>query len=440
MTMFTNIRAAFLPALLVLITAALPARAATEIQEIVTPGGVTIWLVEEHSIPIVTIELNFRGGTSLDPADKAGATYLMAGLLEEGAGDLDASGFLRATEGLAARFGYSAYRDSVSISANMLSANAPEAVELLRLALVEPTFDEVAVERVRSQVLSGLASDATDPDEIAGKTMRELSFPGHAYGLPSEGTIETVTGLTRADLIAARENALARDRMYVGVVGDVTADEAARLVDRLVGDLPQSGPALPEQTTMAVGGGTTVVELDVPQSVAIFAHEGIERDHPDYLAAYVLNEIFGGSGLEARLKTEVREKRGLTYGVYSFLAPSDHATQVMGSVASSNDRIAEALSVIKDEWRKLAEQGISAQELEAAKLYLTGAYAMRFDSNGKIAGNLVGMQAIGLPIDYVKTRNDQVNAITLEQINRVASEVYRPDDLHVVVVGKPTGL
>ncbi len=426
--------------LLLLAAAALPARAETDIQEIVTPSGVTIWLVEEHSIPMVAIELNFRGGTSLDLPGKEGAAYLMAGLLEEGAGDMDAGAFLRATEGLAAGFSYSAYRDSVSISAEMLSENATEATALLRLALTQPRFDEVAIERVRSQVLSGLASDATDPNEIAGTTLRNLSYPDHPYGNPSEGTTQSVTALTRDDLIAAHARTLVRDRMFVGVVGDVTADEAAALVDQLVSDLPLSGPALPGPTQMAIQGGTTVVDLDVPQSVALFAHDGMDRDDPDYLAAYVLNEIFGGSGLEARLKTEVREKRGLTYGVYSYLAPSDHASQVIGSVASSNERVAEALTVIKDEWRKIGEQGITAQELEAAKLYLTGAYALRFDSNVKIAGNLVGMQAIGLPIDYIRTRNDQVNAITLDEINRVAADLYRVDALHVVVVGKPEGL
>ena len=425
---------------LALIAMALPLRAATAIQEIKTPGGITVWLVEEHSIPIVAIELSFRGGTSLDPKGKEGATYLMTGLLEEGAGDLDAEAFLRKTEELAARFSYRAFRDNVAISAEMLSENAGESVELLRLALSQPTFDDVAVERVRRQVLSGLASDATDPDEVASAKFREISFPEHPYGAVEAGSTGSVAALNRDDLVAAHKGALVKSRVYVGVVGDVTPEQAAALVDTLVGELPEEGPSPPPRTEMAVGGGVTVVDLDIPQSVALFGHKGIERDHPDYLTAYVLNEIFGGNGLESRLQREVREKRGLTYGVYTFLNPSDLATQVMGSVASANGRIAEALDVIRNEWRLLAEEGVTAEELEAAKLYLTGAYPLRFDSNARIAGNLVGMQSIGLPIDYVKTRNDQVNAVTLEDINRVARELFRPDELHFVVVGKPEGI
>lgn len=419
---------------------ALPALAATEIKEFTSPGGIEVWLVEEPSIPIVALEVSFKGGTSLDLPGKEGSTYLMAGLLEEGAGDLNATEFLEETEALAAAFSYRAYRDTMSIEAEMLKENVSEAIDLLRLALIEPTFDQVALDRVRGQVLSSLSSDTTDPDEIASKQLRALSFPGHPYGSRDEGTIEIVSELTRDDIVTAHRNAMVKSRMYVGAVGDITAEELGPLVDRLLGDLPEDGPALPEKTEMAIGGGTTIVELDTPQSVALFAHSGIAREDPDFFAAYLLNEILGGSGLESRLMKEVREKRGLTYGVYSFLAPYNHAHQMMGSVASSNASIAEAIRVIKDEWTSLAEKGVTAQELEDAKRYVTGAYPLRFDSNAKIAGILVGLQLVGLPSEYIKTRNAQMEAVTLEDVNAMAKRLLRPDDLRFVVVGKPDGL
>lgn len=419
---------------------AMPVWAATDIQEFTTPGGIEVWLVEEQSIPMVALEVSFRGGTSLDPEGKDGATYLMSGLLEEGAGDLDAAGFLAATETLAARFSYRAYRDSVTIRAEMLKENLGEAVDLLRLALVEPTFDDVAVERVRGQVLSSLASDKTDPDEIAGAALRRLSFPGHPYGTRDEGSIETVTALTREDIAAAHKAALVRSRMHVGVVGAVTPEELGPLLDRLLGDLPEVGPPLPADTTMALEGGMTVIELDAPQSVALFAQPGIPRDDPDYFAAYLLNEILGGSGFESRLMYEVREKRGLTYGVYSFLAPFDHAAQVIGNVASANDRIAEAIAVVKDEWARIAEEGVTEDELNAAKLFVTGAYPLRFDGNANIASILVGLQATGLGADYIKTRNERMMAVTIEEVNAMARRLIDPAALHIIVVGKPVGL
>ena len=418
----------------------LPANAASKIEEFTTPGGIEVWLVNEPSIPIVALEVSFKGGTSLDLPGKEGATNLMVGLLEEGAGPLNATQFLEATEELAASYSYRAFRDSVSIDAEMLKENVEEAIELLRLALIEPNFDQKALDRVKSQVMSSLAQDKTDPDEIASSTLRALSFPGHPYGSGDDGTLETVEGLTQADMKTAHANALVKSRMYVGVVGDITAAELGPLVDRLLGDLPTDGPALPEQTEMAIGGGTTIIDLATPQSVALFGHKGIAREDPDFFAAYLLNEILGGSGVESRLMREVREERGLTYGVYTYLAPFDHATQLMGSVASANDRVAEAIKVIQDEWRLAAEQGVSEAELTEAKLYVTGAYPLRFDSNAKIAGILVGLQLTGLPSDYIETRNDKMRAVTLEEINAMAKRLLKPEELRFVVVGQPEGL
>ncbi len=416
------------------------AKAASEIQEFTTPGGVEVWLVNEPSIPIVALDVSFKGGSSLDLPGKEGATYLMAGLLEEGAGDLDATQFLEATETLAASFSYRTYRDTVSIDAEMLKENVVEAVDLLRLALVEPTFEQVAVDRVKRQILSSLQQDKTDPDEIAGAAFRSLSFPDHPYGTLDEGSLESVEALTREDVITAHTNALVKSRMYVGAVGDITAEELGPLVDRLVGDLPDDGPPLPEKTEMAIGGGTTIIELATPQSVAMFGHKGIAREDPDFFAAYLLNEILGGSGVESRLMLEVREKRGLTYGVYSYLAPFDHAAQMMGSVASANDRISDAIDVIKAEWERLATEGVTEKELEDAKLYVTGAYPLRFDSNAKIAGILVGLQVIGLPSDYIKTRNDNMMAVTLDEVNDMAKRLLKPEELRFVVVGQPERL
>ncbi len=431
-----RIAAAFAIAL----AAALPARAEVDIQEVTSPGGITAWLVEEHSIPFTALELRFRGGTSLDEEGARGATHLMAGLLEEGAAEMDAQEFTRAVEGLAAQFQYDVHDDTFTVSAKFLTENRAEAVDLLRKSLAEPRFEETAIERVRGQVLSMLRSDKTDPDEIAGEAFRARIYGDHPYATPGEGTLDSVTGLTREDLLAAWENALVRDRLYVGVVGDITAEELGTLLDDLLGDLPESGPDLPDTADLDFDGGTHVVEFDTPQSVAVFGQPGMAQDHPDFFAAYLLNTIIGGGGFESVLMQEVREERGLTYGVYSYLVDKDNAKVWMGSVSSANDRIAEAIEVIRAEWARIAEEGVTAEQLDAAKKYLTGAYPLRFDGNGPIANIIAGMQIQGMPIDYAATRNDRVNAVTLEQVNRVARELMDPEALTFVVAGKPEGL
>jgi zinc protease len=420
--------------------AALPAYAEVDIQTVTSEGGVQAWLVEEHSLPFIALEIAFLGGTSLDVEGKRGAVNLMTGLLEEGSGDLDARGFARATEALATSFSFSSGSESLSISARFLTENFDASVALLRDALQNPRFDDADVERVRGQVLSGLSFDAKDPSDIASKTFATMAYGDHPYGTVESGTPESVAALTRDDLLQAHKNVLVRDGVMVGAVGDITAEQLGALLDALLGDLPQSGPSLPPQVEPRIEGGITVVDFDTPQSVALFGQRGIGVEDDDYFAAVLLNQILGGGSFESRLMQEVREKRGLTYGVYSYLYPRDLANAYMGSVSSANDRIAEAISVIRDEWRLAAEKGVSADELQDAKTYLTGAYPLRFDGNGTIAGILVGMQMIGLDTEYVKTRNERVDRVTLGDVQRVASELMDPDALHFVVVGKPEGL
>ncbi len=427
-------------ATLIAIVVALPAWAEIAIKEVTSPGGITAWLVEDHSIPFTALEMRFRGGTSLDDPEKRGAVNLMSGLIEEGAGDMDARTYARALEALAASFGYRATDDSVSISAQFLTENRDEVIDLLRTTLHEPRFDQDAVDRVRAQVLSGLRSDQTDPNDIAGRSFAKMAYGDHPYGSEGKGTIESVTALTRDDVVEAYGSVFARDRLYVSAVGDITPTELGAILDKLLADFPETGKPIPDRADVSIEGGVSVVEFDTPQSVALFAQRGIDRDDPDFFAAFVLNHILGGGGFESRLMQEVREKRGLTYGIGTYLVPKDLASVYLGSVSSANDRIADAVDVIRAEWARAAAEGVTQKELDDAKTYLTGAYPLRFDGNGQIAGIMVGMQMDDLPIDYIATRNDKVNAVTLEDINRVAAELLDPEGLHFTIVGKPVGL
>lgn len=420
--------------------AASVASAAVDIQQVTSPGGIKAWLVEEHGIPFTALEIRIRGGAALDEPGKRGATNLMMALIEEGAGDMDAQTFQTRREELAASYAFDTGDDLVSISAQFLTENQDQAVALLREALIHPRFDQDAVDRVRAQVLANIAGDLKSPNAIASAAFDAAAFGNHPYGSSLNGTVDSVTALTRDDIVTAHANALTRDRLYVGVVGDITAAQLGPMLDDLLGDLPAEGPPLPGDAGFALKGGVTVVPYDTPQAVALFGHEGIERDDPDYFAAYILNEALGAGGFESRLMNEVREKRGLTYGVSTFLVPKFHAEMILGQVASANATIGQAIDVIKAEWARMAQDGMTQDELDRVKLFLTGEYPLRFDGNAEIASILVGMQMIGLPPEYVINRNDMLNAVTLADVNRVAKRLLRPDDLHFVVVGQPDGL
>jgi len=423
-----------------LVAFALPVQAELQIQQVKTPGGLTAWLIEDHNIPFTALEIRFMGGTSLDPMEQRGVVNLMTSLLEEGAGPLDSQAFAEARDALAAQFSFDASQDSISVSAKFLSENRDQAMALLRSALVTPTFDAASVERVRGQVLSNIRSDAKDPGTIAAQVFDRAAFGNHPYGEPGNGTEASVSALSRSDIEGAHKAALARDRVFVAAAGDISAADLATLLDNLLGGLPATGAPLPKRAELRLKGGVTVVDFPTPQSVIRFGEQGIKRDDPDFFAAYMMNEILGGGRFTARLMTEVRDKRGLTYGIGSYLVPMDHAELIAGQFSSDNTKTAKAIEIVRAEWQKMRDTGVTAAELASAKTYLTGSYPLQFDGNGPIAQILAGMQMQGLPIDYAQTRNAKIEAVTVADILRVAQRLLHPENLHFVVVGQPEGL
>ena len=419
---------------------AVPAHA-IEIQDVTSPGGVKAWLVEDHSIPFVALSITFKGGASLDDPAKRGAINLMTATLEEGAGELDSTEYAQAVEALGAQFRFDVNDDSLNVTMRALTENRDEAAALLAQALTQPRFEDTAVDRVRAQVQAIIRSEATDPQAIAAKEMAKQAWGEHPYASSINGTMESLDGLTSKDLVAAKNRVLARDRVLVGAAGDISAEELGALVDKIVGGLPEKGTAsLPERAELQLSGGVTVIDWDSPQTVVSFAGPGLPIDDPDYFAAYVANHILGGGGFSSRLMDEIREKRGLTYGIGTGLANGLYGETWQGGMAGSNNTVGQAIDLIRQEWDRMAKDGVTEQELNDAKTYLTGEYPLRFDGNGKIATILAGMQLAGFPIDYPNNRNALVEAVTAEDVTRVAERLLKADDLRFVLVGRPEGI
>ena len=415
---------------------------AAEIQEVRSPGGITAWLVEERSIPMLAVEIHFRGGASLDPEGKEGLANLLSGLLDEGAGDLDSQAFQGRLEDLAISLSFDAGRDGFSGSMRTLTENTDEAFRLLRLSLTEPRFDPEPVERLRSQVITGIRSRAQNPNTIAGRTLFQKIYPDHPYGRPARGTSDSVAAVTVEDLRAFVEGRFAKENLIVGVVGDISAERLAGLLDKTFGDLPDTatnGVVVPDVVS-ALDGGVEVIRRPIPQSVLIWAMPGIKRNDPDYFAAALMNRVLGGGSFTSRLYTEVREKRGLAYSVYSAIVPYQHSGLVLGGVGTQNGQLAESLSLIRAEIEKIAREGITAEELEAAKTYTTGAFPLSLTSNARIANMLVTLQVLDLGIDYLDRRASLVNQVTLDDIKRVGARLLNVDAMSVVIVGDPEGV
>jgi zinc protease len=410
----------------------------TKVKTLTSPKGVEAWHVESEVVPLIAVAFTFEGGSAQDPAGKAGAAQMLSRLLDEGAGPYNSDAFQERLAGRAIELSFNAGNDAIGGSLKTLVRHADEAFELLRLALLEPRFDADAIERVRGQTIAGLRYQQNDPGVAATRRFFAEGFHGHPYGHPTSGTLESVASITREDLAALHRTIVAKGRVKIAVVGAIDAERLSALLDRVFGDLPE-GPALSPvpATALLRRGERVVVDLDVPQSVIRFGLDGVSVRDPDFIAAYVLNHILGGGAFTSRLFQEVREKRGLAYSVGTSLVSYRAAAMTWGYTATRNERVAEAIDVIAGEMRRLKEEGPTDEELKKAKDYLTGSYALGFDTSTKIAHNLAQLSFEGLGIDYIGRRNALVSAVTQEDVRRAAARTLGDGRMLVVVAGRP---
>jgi zinc protease len=426
-------------AALALLTAA-PAASAMQIEKIVSPSGIEAWLVREQTVPLVSLNYIFRGGSSQDDADKSGAANLAADLLDEGAGDLDGNAFHERLENHAIELGFRLGRDYFHGTLRALNEHREEAFDLLRLALTAPRFEAEAVERVRGQQLSSLQRDTTNPNDLASRSWWQTAFPDHPYGRESRGSLETVPRITAGDMRDYVRRVFARNDLLISIVGDIDAKTAGALIDRAFAGLPGKNDLKPVANVSPRNlGRRIVINVDVPQAVVTFGGQGIARDDPDFMAGYIVNHILGGGSFSSRLYQEVREKRGLAYGVSDSLVWFQRAAVMIGGTATRADRTGDALAVIEQEIKRMAENGPTADELAAAKSFLKGSYALALDTSSKIAAQLTQIQIDNLGIDYIQRRNGLIDAVSIDDAKRVAKRLYSGGML-VTVAGRPTGL
>jgi zinc protease len=385
------------------------------------------------------VEFAFAGGAVQDPPGKAGTAALTASLLDAGAGDLDSTAFTDRLERKAIQMNFSAQRDTIHGTLRTLTENRDDAFELLRLAVTAPRFDAKDVEISRAQILSLLRRETTSPTDIASRRWWETAFEGHPYGRPVNGTSETVSSVSIADLKSYAQRVLARRNLKIAVVGDIDAETLKVLLDRTFGALPEKPELYPIANVAPRGLGRRIeVSLDVPQTVVDFGGPGIPRQDPDFMAAYLINHILGGGSTDSRLYQEVREKRGLAYSVSDSLVWLDHAAVLLGGTATRADRAGETVDLIEKEIRHFAEDGPTAGELVEAKRYLNSAFVLNLDSSTKIAALLVQLELDGFGIDYFSRRTAMIEAVTLDDARRVAKRLL-DKGLLVTVVGKPQG-
>lgn len=410
------------------------------IQHFTTPGGVSVWLVTEPAIPIVSVQMSWKGGTASDPEGLEGLADMVTYQMNEGAGELESLAFQTRMKDLNMSFGCAAERDWTNCSASMLRENAEEAMDLVALAFAEPRFDDGPIERARREFLVNIKRRETNPRFLAGEAMESALYPGHAYA--REQSEASVNAISRDDIVAHKSELMVRDRVLVTAVGAMTPEDLAPLIDAALGALPESSDlAIPGELTLnAPAAEPILTPLPQPQTRVSFAAPGLQRDHPDFFTAVVANYIIGGGGFESRLMKELRVARGLTYGIGTGLQFGGELALWQGSGQTKNESAGEFVEVIKEILAEAVANGVTEQELADAKAYLIGSYPLSFDSNAKIAANMMSVREQELGIDYFDRRNAKIEAVTLKDVNRVIAEWLSPEKFTFVLVGEPEGL
>jgi zinc protease len=418
-----------------------PGARAMAIERVRSPAGIEAWLVEDHALPVVSIRFAFPGGAALDPVGKGGLGAMASSLLDEGAGPYDSAAFKTRLEDLVIDLRFEASRDEIGGSLRTLKPNLAQAGDLLRVALTSPRFEPGAIERVRDEFVASIAQQAQNPHALSNRLWMRDAFEDHPYGESVYGTAQSVAAITRDDLINFAAQRLHRAELVIAAVGDVTPGQLATLIDEIFGGLPVgAGKAEVAEVTPAETGGLMITRRQVPQSAVTFGQVGPKRDDPNWYAARLVNEILGGAGFRGRLMREIREKRGLAYGVSTELVSFRHAGLLLGSVATENARVAQSIALVRAEWRRMRDEGPTAADLDIAKAYLIGSFPLTLDTGARIASLLVEMQIEKLGIDYLDRRAALFDAVNLEKSREVAHRLLDPDGLSFAVVGDPTDL
>lgn len=426
-------------------TACLPVQAQDkflDIQEVKSENGITAWLIEDHALPIISIKFAFRNAGSIqDGVEKQGRAKLLSNTLDEGAGELISQEFQKALSDHSITLSFGAGRDNFSGQLKTLSRHKDKAFELLKLALTRPRFDEKPLERMRRANISRIRSSMGNPDWIAARLFNDKAFEGHAYSLNSDGTLGTLGNITAADLRTHLKDYLTQDRLHIGVMGDITKEALQSVLDNIFGDLPKTGkPTDTEKFDLQNTGKTFTYEQDIPQTILSISMPSLDHKDPQFFALRVMNYIFGGGGFGSRLMEEAREKRGLTYGIYSGVSNQNFIDLFSVDTSTKNESVAEMADIINAEMQRLVKDGVNDQELKDAQSYLTGSLPLALTSTDKIANILLNLQLNERDITYLDSYADKINAVTKEDIQSVAERVLKPENMIKIMVGKPQNI
>ena len=406
-----------------------------------TDNGAKVLFVPAPEIPIINVRVVFDGGSARD-GDKPGLAAFTNNLLSEGAGPWSTQQVAERLENVGAELSTGSLRDMAWASLRTLTEPKAmqTALETMAAVLAHPRFAADDVERERKAILAGLLADEQSPASIGKKALYQRVYGEHPYAQDPQGTRESVKSITREDLIATHKRLYVARNAVVSIVGAVDRAQAEQIAADVVRDLPagEHTPALPAVEPLQAAS-VEIIDFPSAQAHIYVAQPGIRRGDEDYFPLYVGNHVLGGSGLVSQLSEEVREKRGLSYSVYSYFLLMRQPGLFQLGLQTKNSQAAEALQVLNETLRRFVKEGPTAAELQAAKQNITGGFPLRISSNSKIIEYLSVIGFYGLPLDYLDTFTAKVEAVTAEQIRDAFQRRVHPDRMVTVQVGQLSG-
>ena len=421
--------------------------AAIPVQHWTQANGARVYLVESPAIAMVDVQIDFDAGNRRDPAAQAGLASVTASMLgkgvraEKGEAALDENALSEAWADLGAQFGASAGSDRLSFSLRSLTEPdlLAKAVALAAREMAEPAFPDAIWQRERQRIEASMKEANTRPATLAGRAYSSAVYGTHPYGF--EATAATLARISVADMRAAHAAGVVPCRARISMVGAVTRAQADALATRMLARLPQQAcSALPPLSAVPEVAALTApaerrIAFDSAQAQVLVGQPGYRRNDTDHFALFVGNYILGGGGFVSRLTTEVREKRGLTYGVSSYFSPGLHAGSFTVSLQTRPDQAAQALGVVRQVLGDFVTSGPTPAELQGAKDNLIGGFALRIDSNRKLLDNIAAIAWNDLPLDYLDTWTQQVQKVSLSDIKAAFARKVQPDKMVTVILG-----
>ncbi len=420
--------------------AAMGAEATPHIQHWQAKSGAQVYFVEDHGLPLLDVEVNFPAGSSFDTAGKSGLAAMTHGMLDHGAQGLSEDDISRKLADIGAELGGNFDMDRAAVSLRTLSrpAEREQGLSIMAALLQQPTFPENILAREKQRVIAALMDSDTQPETIAMKAFGKAVFDGHPYGLPPAGEVATVEKIGRADVETFYRAHYSAKSAVVALMGDVTRAEAEAIAERLTAQLPPGGasPQVPP-VAMHIKGSEQRIPHPATQSHILMGAPGMSRTDPDYFTLYVGNYVLGGGGFVSRLVTEVREKRGMAYSVYSYFIPLQQPGPLQIGLQTKKEQADDALKMVRATLREFVEKGPTEKELAAAKDNIIGGFALRIDSNKKILEYLSVIGFYGLSLTYLDDFTGKVEKVTVAQIRDAFKRRVNPDAMATVIVGAP---